>query len=158
METLQRKVIEKITKVTKYIEGEISINGSSTITHEMNKTKLFLQDQDFEEFVDDDSDNENDLSSDFEESIYNLSIEVDTYEDTCDVFEVSVNDLNGTDLHQLKYDFPDYEVIKMLEKNDGVYTFKKVLVEKERDVASVEEIEDDTIGGVAMGSGHPQYQ
>ena len=123
-------VIEKVIKVTKVMNGEMSINGSSTISHEMTDRRFFIDTEVAEDFVTDDSEVEDNLRDDFEESMYDLSIECDYYEDDSDICEVSVNDLHASDLHDLKYRLPNFEVKEMIEKIDGVYSIKKVLVEK----------------------------
>ena len=96
----------------------------------MTDRKFFIDKVDAEDFVTDDSEIEDELKEDFENTMYELTLDVDYFEKDSDICEVSVNDLPPNEIKYLKYRFPNFEVKEMIEKNDGVYSTKKVLVEK----------------------------
>ena len=171
-------VIEKVIKVTKVMNGEMSINGSSTISHEMTDRRFFIDTEVAEDFVTDDSEIEDELKEDFENTMYELTLDVDYFEKDSDICEVSVNDLPPNEIKYLKYSFPNFEVKEMIEKIDGVYSIKKVLVEKITELpedketlkemydtvskeldANPNSFGDDTIDGVPIGNRpHPKMK
>ena len=175
-------VIEKLISAVKVIDGEISINGSSSMHHSMTDRKFFIDKVDAEDFVTDDSEIEDEFKEDFENTMYELTLDVDYFEKDSDICEVSVNDLPPNEIKYLKYSFPNFEVKEMIEKNDGVYSTKKVLVEKlPEDIEKLPEdketlkemydtlskeldanpnsFEDDLIDGVPIGNRpHPEMK
>jgi hypothetical protein len=168
-------VIEKLIHAVKTVNGEISINS---MHHSMTERKFFIDKVDAEDFVTDDSEIEDEFKEDFENIMYEYTLDVEYIETDSDICEVSVNDLPLSEIEYLKYSLPNFEVKEMIEKIDGVYSTKKVLVEKITELSKDKEIlkemydtvskefdenpnydDDDTIDGVPIGNRpHPEMK
>jgi hypothetical protein len=143
-----KNVIEKVIKVDKGINGEVSIFDSSGIEHYCEETKLFLSSKEADDFAKDE-DIEDFVREDFMDNMYGgiysevwmeptaflNSSHIIGEIDTVEVSELSVDELNEYDIYLLLNNHPNYEVKEMKYEIDGVVSVKKVLVEKELEVA-----------------------
>jgi hypothetical protein len=126
------KMLEKVIKVDKVIIGQISINGSSEIEHYVYEDKVFIDIEEANDFATDE-DLEDVVREDFE--CNGIDIDAEGEIDSADVSEVSIDALAEYDLNMILCKYPNYEVKEMKYEIDGVKSTKKVLVEKELEVA-----------------------
>ena len=127
------KIIEKIVIVNKEIFGDLTVESThigdcSTI----EDRKYFLDDKSAKDYANDDSYCDSVLMTDIRRD---LMICVGEVEISSTTKHISIDDIDEMELYSIGLIYPNYEVKEMKYEIDGVKSTKKVLVEKELEVA-----------------------
>ena len=131
------KVIDKVTRVRKELDGEVWVNGEAKFTHSMSKDKLFIDSKDALEFADaeDDDHNIDEFREDFENDLRYAECDAEITSNDVNIDEYSIDECPEYLLKEVLSNNKEYEVKEMKYEIDGVKSTKKVLVEKELEVA-----------------------
>ena len=126
------KVLEKVIRVNRNLLGQVSVCGSSCIEHFVSDNGMFDDREEAEAFAEDEWIGDI-VREDFEAN--GIDIDIEDVSSDVEVSEISIDELDEYDLNMFLRQYPNYEVKEMKYEIDGVKSTKKVLVEKELEVA-----------------------
>ena len=129
-------IIDKVTRVRKEVDGEVWVNGEGKFTHSMSKDEVFIDSKEALEYAetDDDCDIE-EFREDFEETLRYAECDAEISSNDAEIVEYSIDECPEHLLNEVLSNNKEYEVKEMKYEIDGVKSTKKVLVEKELEVA-----------------------
>ena len=131
------KIIEKIIRVEKDLEGEVWVNGQAKFDHSMSVSRIFTDSKKALDFADleDEDRNVEEFREDFEIDLRHADIEAEVESSDATINEYSIDETPDWMIETILDDNPRYEVKEMKYEIDGVKAVKKILVEKELEVA-----------------------
>jgi hypothetical protein len=131
------KIIEKIIRVEKDLEGEVWVNGLAKFDHSMSVSRVFIDSKKALDFADleDEDHNVDEFREDFENDLRHADCDAEVESSDATINEYSIDESPNWMIEELLEDYPHYEVKEMKYEIDGVVSVKKVLVEKELEVA-----------------------
>ena len=124
------KIIEKIIRVDKDVNGGLSINGEGSFAHSISMRQVFFDMKDAKEYADDKGYGYDEVREDFYNSFSIDAIEVEEVEEENDIYEMSIDSIGSHELDEVIRKYPNYEVKDMFYEIDGFKSIKKVLVLK----------------------------
>ena len=128
------KIIEKIVKVNKEIFGnDVTVDGTSVGGYSTYEDRrYFVDDKSAEDYANDDSYCYSLLYDDVRRQ---FMIDVGEVEISSTTKHISIDEIDKDELFSITLKYPNYEVKEVKYEIDGVKSTKKVLVEKEIEVA-----------------------
>ena len=129
------KIVDKLIFATRYLNGTVSVNGSSEIDHEMEQEKIFHDSYDADKFINDDLFDESVFEEEYRDTLKHSEIYVESMNDDSHVYTKSIDEIHELHLERFLSENPNFEVKEMKYEIDGVKAVKKILIEKEKEVA-----------------------
>ena len=129
------KILEKIIRVDKDVNGYLSIDGTGEIVNNISMRQVFIDMEDAQKYSDDKGYGIDEVKEDYFNRLSIDSVEVEDYQESNDIYEMSIDNICSDELNDVIRKYPNYEVKEMKYEIDGIKSVKKVLVEKVSEVA-----------------------